>query len=86
MAFIENQKVRVKKEIRSDGTCAGCDRGFPVALLGEEGFICEITEFLFDDVYVVHFVDKNQRIGFRESELDLVEDFDPETGQWEKVA
>lgn len=80
-----NQKVIVKKMIRDDGTCSGCKRGMPVAMEGEEGFICDIQEFHFEPVYVVHFIEKNQKIGFREPELEVLEDFDDETGAWTVV-
>ena len=75
-----NQKVLVTKMIRNDGTCAGCKRGTPVAYEGMEGFICEITEFHFEPVYVVHFLDINKKLGFRAQELEVIEDFDEEEG------
>ncbi|WP_303851571.1 nitrogen fixation protein NifZ [Seleniivibrio woodruffii] len=77
-----NQKVLVTKMIRNDGTCAGCKRGTPVAYEGMEGFICEITEFHFEPVYVVHFLDINKKLGFRAQELEVIEDFDEEEGKW----
>lgn len=77
-----NQRVIVKKMIRNDGSCQGCSRGTPVAYEGMEGFISEISEFHFEPVYVVHFIEKNLRIGFREPELEVLEDFDEETGKW----
>jgi len=80
-----NQLVRVNKIIRDDGTCAGCSRGEEIAYVGLTGFICDIQDFLFEPVYVVHFMDSNRRIGFREPELDVVEDFDEETETWIKV-
>ncbi|ADD67817.1 NifZ family protein [Denitrovibrio acetiphilus DSM 12809] len=80
-----NQLVKVNKIIRDDGTCAGCSRGEEIAYVGLEGFICDIQDFLFEPVYVVHFMDSNRRIGFREAELDVVEDFDEETETWVKI-
>lgn len=77
-----NQKVLVKKMIRDDGSCHGCKRGTPVAFEGQEGFICEISEFHFEPVYVVHFLETNQKLGFRVQELAVIEDFDDETGKW----
>lgn len=77
-----NQKVLVKKMIRNDGSCQGCSRGTPVAYDGMSGFICDISEFHFEPVYVVHFMDINKKIGFREPELEVLEDFDEETGKW----
>jgi nitrogen fixation protein NifZ len=80
-----NQLVKVNKVIRSDGTCAGCSRGDEIAYVGLQGFICDIQDFLFEPVYVVHFMESNRRIGFRESELDIIEDFNEETETWTKV-
>ncbi|WP_277656885.1 nitrogen fixation protein NifZ [Seleniivibrio woodruffii] len=77
-----NQKVRVTKMIRDDGTCAGCKRGTPVAFEGMEGFICDVTEFHFEPVYVVHFLETNQKLGFRGKELEIIEDYDEEEGRW----
>lgn len=81
-----NSLVRVNKIIRDDGTCAGCSRGEEIAFVGLQGFICDIQDFLFEPVYVVHFMESNRRIGFREKELDLLEDFDEETETWVRVA
>lgn len=82
--FIPNQKVRVKSITRADTTCAGmCSKcGQVIADEGDEGFVCELTEFLFEPVVVVHFIEKNKRIGFRPNELEILEDFNPETGEW----
>lgn len=77
-----NQRVMVNKIIRSDGTCAGCSRGDEIAYVGLEGYICDIQDFLFEPVYVVHFMESNRRIGFRSGELDVLEDFDEETETW----
>jgi nitrogen fixation protein NifZ len=78
ITFKINQKVKVKKIIKDDGSCSGCGskRGDVVAEVGMEGFVCDITDFLFKPVIVVHF------IGFREEELDIIEDFDEEEGKW----
>lgn len=81
-----NQLVKVNKIIRSDGTCAGCSRGEEIAYVGLKGFICDIKDFLWEPVYVVHFMESNKRIGFREGELDVIEDFDEETETWMPVA
>lgn len=80
-----NQKVIVTKMIRDDGTCAGCKRGMPVAMEGQEGFVCDIQEFHFEPVYVVHFIETNRKVGFRAPELEVLEDFDDETGKWTVV-
>jgi len=84
LTFKVNQKVRVTKIIKDDGSCSGCNskRGDVVAKPGWEGFVCDITDFLFKPVIVVHFIEEQIKIGFRESELEIVEDFDEETGEW----
>jgi len=85
MSLTINSKVKVNKIIRDDGTCAGCSRGDEIAYVGQEGFICDIQDFLFQPVYVVHFMHSNKRIGFREGELSVLELFDDETETWIKV-
>jgi len=82
MQFKKNQKVMVKKEIRSDGTCFKSARGKIIANKYDKGFIKEITEFLFDTVIVVHFLEKNKVIGFRKDELEIIEDYDEEKNIW----
>jgi len=82
MEFRENQKVRVNGCTVNDGTCAGCNRGKTVAEAGEVGYVCEITEFLFDKVIVVHFLERNAKVGFREKELEIIEDYDPDKMEW----
>lgn len=87
MEFRQNQKVRVTKVIKDDGTCCGgCSRGKKVADEGDEGYVCQITEFLFEPVVVVHFLETNKKIGFREKELEIIEDFDPDELVWTKVS
>jgi len=83
--FRINQKVKVRKNIRNDGTCCGCSKGGVIAYEGAIGYVCDITEFLFERVIVVHFIEKNKKIGFREHELEILEDFDLDTGKWVKI-
>ncbi|PLX69510.1 MAG: nitrogen fixation protein NifZ [Denitrovibrio sp.] len=85
MKLTINSLVRVNKIIRDDGTCGGCSRGDEIAYVGLEGYICDIQDFLFEPVYVVHFLESNRRIGFRVGELDLIEEFDEDTETWRKV-
>jgi nitrogen fixation protein NifZ len=85
MEFRENQKVRVTGCTKSDGTCSGCNRGHVVAEEGEEGFVCQVTEFLFEPVIVVHFLHNNKKIGFRKHELEIIEDYDPDKMEWTVV-
>ncbi|ADU65016.1 nitrogen fixation protein NifZ [Desulfurispirillum indicum] len=86
MEFRVNQRVRVNKDVRNDGTCGSCKSGCVVAHEGDEGFVREVTEFLFRPAVVVHFLEKNKVIGFRPEELELVEDYNPDTGEWEDVS
>lgn len=85
MDFKVNQKVEVLDCTASDGTCAGCQRGHKVAETGETGYVCELTEFLFEPVVVVHFIERNTKIGFRKHELKILEDYDPDRMEWQKV-
>lgn len=86
MKFRPCQKVRVLKDIRNDGTCAGCNRGKIILKKGSEGFIREIGEFLYFQVIYTHFLDEDKIVGLREDEIEIIEDFDEETGKWIKIS
>lgn len=83
--FIRNQKVRVRKDTKNDGTCSSCRTGCVIAKAGEEGFVRRVGEFMGEAVVEVHFFVNNRLVGFREKELELVEDFNPDTGEWVPV-
>ncbi len=83
--FRENQKVRVKKAVRNDGTFPGHKMGEILINEGSEGYVKEVSEFLFKPAIFVHFIDKNMIIGFRKEELEIIEDYDIETGRWIKI-
>ncbi|MCX7760412.1 MAG: nitrogen fixation protein NifZ [Hydrogenothermaceae bacterium] len=83
--FRENYKVRVKKDIKNDGTFPGYKLGELIVEKGSEGYVKEIGEFLFKPVIFVHFLDKNIIVGFREEELEVIEYYDFELGKWIKV-
>ena len=85
MIFRPCQKIRVIKDIRNDGTCAGCNRGKIILKKGAEGFIREIGEFLDSTVIYAHFIEEDKIVGLREQEIELIEDFDEEGGGWIKV-
>ena len=85
MEYRVNQKVRVIRDICDDGTCAKCSRGKLVASEHEEGFVKDITEFLFEKVIVVHFLEKDKVVGFRENELEIIEDYDCDNNKWIKM-
>ncbi|MBB5021611.1 nitrogen fixation protein NifZ [Desulfurispira natronophila] len=85
MEFRVNQRVRVSRDVRNDGTCSSCKSGCIVARAGDEGFVREVSEFLFRPAIMVHFLERNAVLGFREDELEIVEDYDPDAGEWRKV-
>ncbi|TXR53038.1 nitrogen fixation protein NifZ [Reinekea thalattae] len=67
--FDYGDEVRVIKNIRNDGTLQG-GRGQLLVRRGTTGFIRQAGYFQQDQiVYQVHFLDSNQLVGCRESEL-----------------
>jgi nitrogen fixation protein NifZ len=80
--FKRNQKVRVKKIVKNDGTCFGCKRGNMMADVGDVGYVNDVTEFMYAPVVVVHFMERDFKVGMREKELELLEDYNDETGEW----
>jgi len=83
--FKLNQKVKALKDIKNDGTFPEGKRGDILIKAGQEGYIKEISEFLFRPAIMVHFLKENRVIGFRPSEIELIEDFDELTGEWISV-
>ncbi|MBZ4642858.1 MAG: nitrogen fixation protein NifZ [Deferribacteres bacterium] len=76
------QKVKVLNDIRNDGTCSGCRRGNIILKAGSVGFVRELGEFLNLQVIYVHFLEDDKIVGLREDELEILEDFDEDTGRW----
>ncbi|MGK7923041.1 MAG: nitrogen fixation protein NifZ [Trichodesmium sp.] len=73
--FELEQKVRVCKVVRNDGTFPGKNRGDILLEGGEIGYICGIGTFLQKFyIYSVHFIKKGMIIGCRQNELEIVEE------------
>jgi nitrogen fixation protein NifZ len=72
-AFDMEQKVRVRKLIRNDGTFPGRDIGEVLVKKGDEGYVVSIGTYLQSYyIYAVHFVDKDVVVGCRRKELESV--------------
>ncbi|MCA1994897.1 MAG: nitrogen fixation protein NifZ [Coleofasciculus sp. S288] len=73
--FELEQKVRVRKLIRNDGTFRGKDIGAPLAKKGDVGYVVYIGTFLQTYyIYAVHFIETGYIVGCRKKELELVEE------------
>ena len=73
-AFDIEQKVRVRKLIRNDGTFPGIALGETLAKKGEVGYVISIGTYLQTYyIYAVHFIEKGFVVGCRQKELELVE-------------
>ena len=72
--FEMEQKVRVRKLIRNDGTFPGLDIGAPLAKKGDVGYVVSIGTYLQTYyIYAVHFIHNNVVVGCRKKELEPVE-------------
>ncbi len=66
-------KVRCRREIRSDGTITGIPRGEVFLLPGEVGYVADIGEHLQRYyVYAVDYVRIGRIVGMRSQELEAV--------------
>lgn len=75
-AFDMEDKVRVKKLIRNDGTFPNKEIGETLAKKGDVGYIVGIGDYLqMYYIYAVHFVERGIIVGCRKKELELVEEF-----------
>jgi nitrogen fixation protein NifZ len=73
--FEMEQKVRLRKLIRNDGTFPGIDIGTPLAKKGDVGYVVGIGTYLqMYYIYAVHFLEKGVVIGCRKKELESVEE------------
>jgi nitrogen fixation protein NifZ len=73
--FEMEQKVRVRKLIRNDGTFPGIDIGAPLVKKGDVGFVVGIGTYLQTYyIYAVHFIERGLIVGCRKKELDPVEE------------
>jgi nitrogen fixation protein NifZ len=73
--FDLDQKVRVRKLIRNDGTFPGEQVGAHLAKKGDEGYVIGIGTFLQTSyIYSVHFLETNRVVGCLGKELEFVEE------------
>jgi len=73
--FNIEQKVRLKKLIRNDGTFPGKEVGAHLAKKGDVGYVVDIGTYLQTYyIYAVHFIEKGVVVGCRKKELELVEE------------
>lgn len=68
------EKVRVRKMIRNDGTFPGKELGENLVKKGEEGYVVSIGTYLQAYyIYSVHFLERNVIVGCRAKELESAE-------------
>lgn len=73
--FELGEKVRLRKQIKNDGTFPGRDIGEILAKKGEIGYVASIGTFLQRSyIYAVHFLEKGIIVGCREKELESAEE------------
>jgi nitrogen fixation protein NifZ len=73
-SFEMEQKVRVRKLIRNDGTFPGKDVGVTLAKKGDTGYIISIGTYLQQYyIYAVHFIESGYVVGCRRYELEAVD-------------
>ncbi|NJL02559.1 MAG: nitrogen fixation protein NifZ [Spirulinaceae cyanobacterium RM2_2_10] len=73
--FELEQKVRLLRMVRNDGTYPGEDKGAPLAQKGETGYVISIGTYLQRSyIYSVHFLETNRVIGCLGKELEAVEE------------
>lgn len=73
--FELDQKVKVTKLVRNDGTFPGLKTGTILLEEGDVGYVCGIGTFLQKFyIYSVHFLSKNIIVGCRKEEIELVEE------------
>ncbi|MEA5533375.1 nitrogen fixation protein NifZ [Crocosphaera sp. XPORK-15E] len=69
-AFEMEQKVRLRKMIRNDGTFPGKEIGETLAKKGDVGYVVGIGTYLQSYyIYAVHFLDNGYIVGCRRKEL-----------------
>ena len=74
-AFDLEQKVRLRKLIRNDGTFPGKEVGAHLAKKGDIGYVVDIGTYLQTYyIYAVHFIEKGVVVGCRKKELEIVEE------------
>ncbi|MEA5564696.1 MULTISPECIES: nitrogen fixation protein NifZ [unclassified Anabaena] len=74
-AFELGEKVRLRKQIKNDGTFPGRELGEILAKKGEIGYVSSIGTFLQRSyIYAIHFLDKGIIVGCREREIESAEE------------
>lgn len=64
------EAVRLRRNVRNDGTYPGLDPGAPLVRRGSIGYVVDVGTFLQDQViYSVNFLDEGKIVGCREEEL-----------------
>ncbi len=73
-AFNIGDKVRLRKQIKNDGTFPGQEIGTILGKKGDTGYVVSIGSFLQRSyIYAVHFLETGFIVGCRKKELELVE-------------
>lgn len=73
-AFDMEQKVKLRKMIRNDGTFPGREIGETLAKKGDVGYVVGIGTYLQSYyIYAVHFLERNCVIGCRRKELEAID-------------
>ena len=73
--FDMEQKVRVRKLIRNDGTFPGRTIGETLVKKGDVGYVVGIGTYLQTSyIYAVHFLERGVIVGCRKKELEPVEE------------
>lgn len=68
------QKVKLRKLIRNDGTFPGQEVGVTLAKKGDVGYVVSIGTYLQSYyIYAVHFLESGFVIGCRYKELEAIE-------------
>lgn len=69
------EKVRLRKQIKNDGTFPGREIGEILAKKGEIGYVASIGTFLQRSyIYAVHFLDKGIIVGCKAKEIESAEE------------
>lgn len=73
--FDYGDEVRVRRNLRNDGTFPGAEVGRLLVRRGSTGFVRDLGTFLQDQViYSVHFLAEDRLVGCREDELQHATD------------
>jgi nitrogen fixation protein NifZ len=70
------EKVRLRKQIKNDGTFPGREIGEILAKKGDIGYVASIGTFLQRSyIYAVHFLDKGIVVGCKAKEIESAEEY-----------